>query len=328
MADLPGFADLPRRESLACAWGLWGDDDVLGTLNLITPERTVAAARQVQRGAVFPLDMSLAEPDPPLFARSAVRHTITSGSGFGGIKTFKDDVLYDFNTQTSSQWDGFRHVGAVDHGYYNGLPDDRHGIQHWSERGIVGRGVLADIGRWRQAAGRSVRFADPDVIEADELRQCLRDQGSEPERGDILLIRTGWPAWWRSLDEAGRRARTVPPYTYPGLGPGAEVAEALWDMQLSAVASDTPALEVGPASAVLPDFDAPIDGDRALSRAYRTTLHVRLLVLLGMPIGELFELEALASDCAADGRYSCLVTSAPLRLPGGVASPPNAVAVK
>ena len=52
------------------------------------------------------------------------------------------------------------------------------------------------------------------------------------------------------------------------------------------------------------------------------------LALLGMPIGELFELEALAGSCAADGRYTGLLTSAPLRLPGGIASPPNAVVVR
>ena len=39
-------------------------------------------------------------------------------------------------------------------------------------------------------------------------------------------------------------------------------------------------------------------------------------------------LEALAADCAADGRYDCMFTSAPLNLPQGVASPPNALAIK
>jgi kynurenine formamidase len=328
MRDLPGFADLPQRSALACAWGVWGDDDRLGTLNLITPARTVAAAAEVRRGAVFPLDMSLAEPDPPLFGRSAVRHTIQAAPGFGGVGTFKDDILDEFNTQVSSQWDGFRHVGGVDHGYYNGLPDEQLGIEHWSEHGIAGRGVVADVGRWRQAAGRVIRYGEPDVIEPGELEQCLRDQGVSITSGDILLIRTGWPAWWRSLDAGERAARAAPPYTYPGLAPGADCAELLWDLHISAVASDTPALEVGPASAVLAAFDEPVDGDPVLARAFRSTLHVRLLVLLGMPIGELFELEALAGDCAADGRYACLITSAPLQLPGGAASPPNAIAVK
>jgi kynurenine formamidase len=328
MGELPGFDELPKRSALACAWGLWGPGDVLGMLNLITPERTVAASAEVRRGAVVPLDLSRTEPDPPLFGRRPLDHRIQSQPGFGGIGKFQDDVLHDFNTQVSTQWDGFRHVDGVDHGYYGGLPDERHGVDHWARHGIVGRAVLADIGRWRDAAGRPVRQDDADVIEAAELVHCLADQGTTVETGDVLLIRTGWPAWWRGLDADDRTLRAASPLRYPGLGPGADCAAALWNMHVSAVASDTPALEVGPASAVLPDFDAPVDGDPVLARAERTTLHVRLLVLLGIPIGELFDLEALAADCAADGRYSCMLTSVPLNLPGGIGSPPNAVAVK
>mgnify|MGYP001343561691 CR=1 FL=1 len=328
MPELPRFADLPVRSALACAWGLWGDDDLLGTLNLITPERTATAAGEIQRGAVFPLDMNMSEPEPALFGRPAVDHKITAAPGFGGVQTFKDDLLDNFNTQVSSQWDGFRHVGGVGHGYYNGLPDTVHGIQHWSQRGIATRAVVADLGRWREASGRPIRYDEPDVLQAGELAACLRSQRITTRPGDILLIRTGWPAWWRSLTEETRSALAAPPTAYPGLAPGAECAEVLWDLHVSAVASDTPALEVGPASAVLPAFDAPAEGDPVQARAERTTLHVRLLVLLGMPIGELFELEALAADCAADGRFTCFLTSAPLQLTGGAASPPNAVAVK
>jgi hypothetical protein len=50
--------------------------------------------------------------------------------------------------------------------------------------------------------------------------------------------------------------------------------------------------------------------------------------MLGFAIGEWFDLEALAQDCAADGRYSCFVASVPLNLPGGVGSPANVVAIK
>jgi kynurenine formamidase len=328
MPELPRFADLPTRAGLACAWGIFGPGDVLGTLNLLTPARIASAAGEIRNGLVFPLDMPLTEPDPPLYGRSAITHQISVSPGFGGVEVFQDDLLSTFNTQTSSQWDGFRHVSAVGHGFYNNLADDLHGIQHWSEHGIVGRAVIADIGRWREAQGRPVRYGEPDVIEAREILDCLSDQGVAVETGDILLIRTGWPAWWRGLPREERAERARPPLSYVGLGPGADVAEVLWNLRLAAVASDTPALEVGPASAVLPRFDDPIDGDPVQTLAYRTTLHVRLLVLLGMPIGELFELEALADSCAADGRYSGLLTSAPLRLPGGIASPPNAVVVR
>lgn len=47
----------------------------------------------------------------------------------------------------------------------------------------------------------------------------------------------------------------------------------------------------------------------------------------GCPIGELWNLEELAKVCAEQKQYSFFLTSAPLNVPGGVASPPNAVAV-
>jgi len=45
-------------------------------------------------------------------------------------------------------------------------------------------------------------------------------------------------------------------------------------------------------------------------------------------IGEQFNLEELAVDCAADKRYEFMLVSVPINLEGGIASPPNAVAIK
>jgi hypothetical protein len=50
--------------------------------------------------------------------------------------------------------------------------------------------------------------------------------------------------------------------------------------------------------------------------------------LLGLPLGELFVLAPLAEDCARDRRYEFMVVSAPMVLEGGIATPPNAVAIK
>jgi len=55
--------------------------------------------------------------------------------------------------------------------------------------------------------------------------------------------------------------------------------------------------------------------------------HTYLLAFWGTPIGELWDLEALAETCHRLGRYSFFLTSIPLNVPGGVASPPNAIAV-
>jgi hypothetical protein len=57
-------------------------------------------------------------------------------------------------------------------------------------------------------------------------------------------------------------------------------------------------------------------------------LHHRALFLMGLPLGEMFNLEELAEDCARDGVTEFMLTSAPLNLEGGIASPPNALAIK
>lgn len=56
-------------------------------------------------------------------------------------------------------------------------------------------------------------------------------------------------------------------------------------------------------------------------------LHEVMLAGWGMPIGELFDLEGLADHCKKLGRYSFFVVSKPVNVPGGVASPPNMVAI-
>jgi hypothetical protein len=56
-------------------------------------------------------------------------------------------------------------------------------------------------------------------------------------------------------------------------------------------------------------------------------LHPVLLAGFGMPIGELFDLERLSEYCEALGRWTFFFTSEPLNVIGGVASPPNALAI-
>jgi hypothetical protein len=86
----------------------------------------------------------------------------------------------------------------------------------------------------------------------------------------------------------------------------------LWDMHIAALAADNPAVEVWPPSSL----------DEA------GFAHLALLPLLGLPLGELWDLDGLADDCAADGVYVCLLTAAPLNVYGGVGSPANALAIK
>lgn len=55
---------------------MFGDDDNVGMFNLQTPERIARAAQLVKRGAVFALNWDQTKPNPPLFGRGGVRHTV------------------------------------------------------------------------------------------------------------------------------------------------------------------------------------------------------------------------------------------------------------
>ncbi len=331
-SSLPDYDDLPRRGGFPAAWGLWGEgNDVYGCLNLLTPERVRDAVKAVHHGNVHALNWSMGLPDPPLFGREPFRHEVTGTA----TSTSHDDVLHNWNTQSSSQWDGFRHVrhpvALADEpgtGHFGGVDDADHGIHHWAQRGIVGRAVLADIGRWREAQGRPLRYDESDPIEPHELADCLEAQGTELREGDILLVRTGWIGWYEQQSAEVRvRIADVATLRTPGLRSGEELARVLWNLHIAAIGCDNPAVEVWPPGTALSAEDlADARADR--SRMHEIFTNTLLLPTLGLTLGEMFALVSLAADCAADGRYECLFTSAPLNLPAGVASPPNALAIR
>ncbi|MBI1762979.1 MAG: cyclase family protein [Acidobacteria bacterium] len=318
---LPTFDELPIKSDAPphSAWGVFGDDDQIGTLNLLTPERVAAAARLVQRGEVFALNWALELPDPPLFARAALRHTINKRR-----HNVFDDVYDNFNTQSSSQWDGLTHFGHREYGFYNGVTAEqitgatgtRNGIEHWARRGIAGRGVLVDYAHY--AAAHSIEFKPGEraPITAAQIQAAADWQGLRFEIGDILLLRTGWIEWYNALNLEERTALAQPgAFSACGIEQSEDSLRFLWDNHFAAIAGDQPAFEAYPP---LPHADGK-PGEM---------LHSTIIGLWGMPIGEMFTLDALAAACVADGRYEVFFTSAPLNKRGGVASPPNALALK
>jgi hypothetical protein len=90
-----------------------GDDGALGALNMMTPEViAAAAASQIRSGALVSLDWPLIKPYFPSFGRMAFQDKIESRlhptAETEDQRVVTDDALI-FNTQCSSQWDGFRH---------------------------------------------------------------------------------------------------------------------------------------------------------------------------------------------------------------------------
>lgn len=316
---LPSFDELPLKSGYPphSAWGLFGDEDQVGTLNLLTPERVAAASRLVRDGQVFALNWELELPYPPLFNRPALNHTIKRRR-----QNVFDDIYDNFNTQSSSQWDGLTHYGHREYGFYNGVSEDqitgaagtRNGIEHWARRGIAGRGVLIDFQRFVSAQGIAFNPGERYAISAEQLQAAADWHGLRFQTGDILLLRTGWIEWYDGLNGEQRRQIAQPgALQIAGLDQSEDSLRFLWDNHFAAIGSDNPDFEAYP----------PLkDGQPG------EMMHSTIIGLWGMPIGEMFKLDALAAACATDRRYEFFFTSAPLNKLGGVASPPNALAIK
>lgn len=191
LSGLPSYDELPVRDGAPphSSWGLWGERDFLGCLNLLTAERVRAAVREVRDGAVFSLNWDMELPDPTLFGRCSLRHEVVwIDDGLG-----HDDELYSWNTQASSQWDGFRHVRHPQHGFYSGIADEDHGVDHWARKGIVGRGVVCDVWRWRRQVGRPIDESTNDVITAEDVTSTLRHRARRSSRAtSCCCTPDGW----------------------------------------------------------------------------------------------------------------------------------------
>lgn len=88
------------------AWGLWGKDDELGMLNHLTTEVAIRASQEVIHGIRIPLDHPMDKFNLPAFGRQPFHQEIRHKAP----RSVHDDIL-TFNTQSSTQWDGFRHYG-------------------------------------------------------------------------------------------------------------------------------------------------------------------------------------------------------------------------
>lgn len=351
----PKFDELPlgSKDPPFSAWGLYGPDDELGTLNLITPDAVVKAAKEIQLGIRIGLDLPLDFSARPSHYRQPLTHTVLRKHP----RLVHDDVL-NFNSQISTQWDGFRHYGyqreqvfyggvkteqisgpadttkqGMDAWYQGPSVSPRLGIHHWTKEGIVGRGVLLDYYRWAEKQGKHYDPLSGHAISADDLQACAEAQGVQFESGDILLVRTGWTLGYRGLDHDGKiKFSHAEPTILTGVETSIATARWLWSNEFSACGGDAPGWEKWPA--------LPGAGEVGGIGHYR--LHEIMLNGWGMPIGksylcigflgliregEMFDLERPSEECSRVNRWTFYFSSMPIHVIGGVASPCNAVAV-
>ncbi|KAL1926645.1 hypothetical protein VTP01DRAFT_5540 [Rhizomucor pusillus] len=319
MSNLPTYDQLPidPKHPAHTAWGVWGEEDNLGTLNLLTAECVAEASQCIKQGKIYALNWELEQPNPPLFGRPAIKHHIQPHTE---QKVSFDDMYDGFNPQSSSQWDGLRHVCHFPTlKFYNGVNPadvangvgDRLGIHHMARRGIAGRAVLLDFARWAEKHRPDFDPLQRHEVTVEELEQVAKEQGVTFKVGDILLVRTGWIAAYKKL--GGGKYCEKFDYKNPsaaGVKACQETYAWIWNNHFAAVAGDVFAFEAFP------------------PKSWDDSCHSMFLGAFGMPIGEMFDLDALAEDSAKDGVYEYFFTSAPLNKLQGVASPPNAICIK
>jgi kynurenine formamidase len=304
-------------------WGRWGPNDEKGTLNLVTEEMVVNAASLVTRGTTISMALPYDDEGPQtgfLGRFNPIHLMIRDGADaiagtairdfYGGVdQHFRGtDDLIIMPLQSGTQWDALAHV-IFEGKIYNG-----HGAEWISSKGalkgdianaadsMVGRGVLLDVAR---ALG--VKWLEPGYpIGADDLEKAADYAGISVGAGDFVFVRTGAMTAARSAgswgDYAGGDA--------PGLGLGS--VDWFASRDTAAVATDTWGFEVRPNETS--DVAQP--------------LHIVFIVHIGLWIGEIFDLDPLAEDCAEDGVYEFMFCGPPLPFTRAVGSPLNPVAIK
>ncbi|KAK3686449.1 hypothetical protein LTR37_019799 [Vermiconidia calcicola] len=314
----PKFDDLPLspNDPKGSAWGLYGKDDELGTLNLVTEDVVKAAVKEVKHGIVVPLNLLLHEPTAPMNpTRIKCEHKILNREG-----VFHDDELL-INTQSSSQMDGLRHYPYQDSGlFYGGVTraeisgdkkGNKLGIHNQARKGIVSRGVLLDWKAYANKHNISHSAFDSHAITLHDLLEIAKDENVTLREGDILILRTGWTEEFNKLSEAdqvGIAQRSD--RRQIGVEPSQELLRWHWDTGIAMVATDTVAYELTP-----------------FIRPWGYSCHEIFLNGWGMMIGELWDLEQLAERCKGEGRWTFMLSSQPLNLEGGVATTANALAI-
>jgi kynurenine formamidase len=300
-------------------WGKWGPDDEVGALNYLGPEQVVAAARLVTSGKTFTLQRLIGHPkgDPVWPGRTPAERTqildestwdSADAPAYPGGLHYADDKINAF-LQGSTQYDALGHVwfdGKIWNGYdarttVGGL--DKASVEPIAQRGVVGRGVLLDMARFR---GKDNLDA-AETFTHEDLQACAAAQGVTIQKRDILIIRTNFLKLFYDLGDAFYEG-----FCEPGLVYSPELVEWFRDMEIPNLVTDTIANEV---------TTDPTTG-------VALVLHNALMRNLGVTLTEIADLELLADDCAADKEYAFLYVAAPLKVALGSGSPVNPVVIK
>jgi kynurenine formamidase len=280
----------------------WGAADERGSANHMTPANVLRAAKLMRTGEVIELGHVLAMDMPFFGTRRFDLHTKRTGGPVGSNKRYtNEEIVVTEIGQVGTQFDMFSHQ-AIDNSHYNCLKTDeitsRNGFTKLGVDKIgslITRGVLIDV-----AALKGVDMLAMDYeITAEDVQAALQRQGVSIQRGDAVLIHTGWGKQWG-------RDNTNYVKGCPGLG----IAAAQWliKQDVMLLGADNWPVEIAP------------NPDKNLS----LPLHQLALVVNGIFLIENMKLDELAAKKAYE--FAFLVQ--PLKVKGGTGSTVAPVAIR
>jgi kynurenine formamidase len=297
-------------------WGRWGDDDELGTLNLVDDDARRRAVAAVRTGQAFALGLPLSEeegiqagvvPGKSNPRRSMVMVNQPLSDDPEWICSSEDEVTMAL--QAATHWDALAHVsyrGRIYNGHAASSVTEAGALRCGIEqvRTLVTRGVLLDVAR-----SKGTEMLDPGYpVTGDDLEAARAMAAVELRPGDCVLVRTGQMRHLR-----GERTRkSLLAYLFPAPGLTMDSARWLHANDVAAVATDTLALEVIPGE----------------DEAVYLPVHLLHLVEMGLTQGQNFVLDDLAEAGAADGAYDFFLDATPLPFTHGLGSPVNPVAIR
>lgn len=322
-------------------WGDWGEDDQLGRLNLITPEKVKQGIAEVKEGKTFCLSLPLDYPGGQVINKvrfpPVLKPVIRNDEPYFNYMWNKlnpnhtdigsDDVVL-LHTQYSTQWDSLAHRGALfdvmDDGnpqpvYYNGfrvdediLIDENHntnakalGIEQMAFHGVQGRGVMVDLySEFGEFPRKEVGY--------DDLMRVMEKKNIVVEQGDILCL-------WTGLDQMILRMKGNPDNSINEAcavlnGFDDKLLNWIIDSGVAAIASDNLAVEA--VGKKVPEG----------TKGSNLPIHELCLFRLGVHLGELWQLCDLAKWLNENNRSRFMLTAPPLRLTGAVGSPVTPIA--
>jgi kynurenine formamidase len=295
-------AEYERWQVELSNWGRWGKDDELGALNLITPAKRRAAAALVKEGITVSL-ASNASTEKDVDIPCPVEWAMLTASPAGATDRAGYPCIHGAGTT---------HLDSFAHRFFNGKMWNGYSVAEFvtmqggaarnsiltMKNGIVTRGVLYDLPRLKGAP-----YLEPGTrIFPEDLEAWERQARVRAGPGDALLLR--WGRW-------ARRARLGPwPIDEGSAGLDNSVIPWLKNRDIALLGWETPGYMPQPPG------DLP-----------RLALHDFVLTMLGVPLIDRADFEALSEAAAQRNRWEFLLTVAPLPIPKGTGSPVNPIAI-